>query len=63
MKIMKSPEEFTQWLTSGATPPPLNPEKTGPLPDDERKAIDERAIIDPRRINQFIDPAKEVPKK
>lgn len=57
---------FADWLKT-VSPPPL------PIKRADRKAMTEaeiataentqRGLIDPVKINQFIDPAKEVPRK
>ncbi len=63
MKIVKTNLGFTEWMKS-MTPPPIKLSKTKlqALTEEQRaehEKTSERRIIDPCRINQFIDPEKE----
>jgi hypothetical protein len=51
---------FREWLVS-VSPPPLKVRGRSTLTPDElaEREMTNRRIIDPRKINQFIDPERE----
>lgn len=51
---------FREWLAR-VSPPPLKVTDRRSLKPEEvaQREMTSRAVIDPRRVNQFIDPEKE----
>lgn len=60
---------FAEWLATVSTcVPPIKISKARLDQMNEKQraeleALNKRGMIDPRKINQFIDPAKEVPRR
>lgn len=64
MNVVVAQQDFASWL-EGMRPPPLKVkriDRAAMTPEQiETAEARDRRLIDPSKINQFIDPAQEVP--